>query len=182
MSYISLPNNRHHRQKLFFLKLEIVLFLQLCCLFSPIYFLLRYFCIIHFSFQIDMQCKLKQNLFLERHLSLSVRVCQLNHDVKFPVAEYGFWHPSRPSHWSLDWGEEVCAKVPSSYLWFKLLELYTSFLSDNDFVNKFRTTIRSVSDKYADYACVNPALKWKMIKYISISATFTKEICIFGRK
>ena len=102
MSYISLPNNRHRRQKLFFLKLEIVLFLQLCCLFSPIYFLLRYFCIIHFSFQIDMQCKLKQNLFLERHLSLSVRVCQLNHDVKFPVADYGFWHPSRPSHWSLD--------------------------------------------------------------------------------
>ena len=47
-------------------KLEIILFLQLCYLFSPIYFLLRYFCIIHFSFQIDMQCKLKLNPFLVR--------------------------------------------------------------------------------------------------------------------
>ena len=47
-------------------KLEIVLSLQPCYLFSPIYFLLRYFCIIHFSFQIDMQCKLKLNSFLVR--------------------------------------------------------------------------------------------------------------------
>ena len=47
-------------------KLEIILFLQPCYLFSPIYFLLRYFCIIHFSFQIDMQCKLKLNPFLVR--------------------------------------------------------------------------------------------------------------------
>ena len=47
-------------------KLEIILFLQPCYLFSPIYFLLRYFCIIHFSFQIDMQCKLKLNSFLVR--------------------------------------------------------------------------------------------------------------------
>ena len=31
-----------------------------------IYFLLRYFCIIHFSFQIDMQFTLKLNLFLVR--------------------------------------------------------------------------------------------------------------------
>ena len=47
-------------------KLEIILFLQPCYLFSPIYFLLRYFCIIHFSFQIDMQCELKLNPFLVR--------------------------------------------------------------------------------------------------------------------
>ena len=45
-------------------KLEIILFLQPCYLFSPIYFLLCYFGIIHFSFQIDMQCKLKLNPFL----------------------------------------------------------------------------------------------------------------------
>ena len=61
-------------------------------------------------------------------------------------------------------------------------KLYTSFLSDNDFVNKFRTTMRSVRDKYADYACVNPAFKWKMVKCISTSVTFTKKICIFGQK
>ena len=43
-------------------------------------------------------------------------------------------------------------------------------------------TIRNVSDKYADDACVNPALKWKMVKYISTSVISTKEICIFGQK
>ena len=42
--------------------------------------------------------------------------------------------------------------------------------------------MRSFSDKYADYTCVNPTLKWKMVKYISTSVTFTKEICIFGQK
>ena len=26
---------------------------------------------------------------------------------------------------------------------------------------------------YTNYACVNPNLKWKMVKYISISVTFT---------
>ena len=42
--------------------------------------------------------------------------------------------------------------------------------------------MRSVRDKYADYACVNPAFKWKMVKCISTSVTFTKKICIFGQK
>ena len=80
-------------------------------------------------------------------------------------------------------GEEVLAKVPSSYLWSKLLEtLYLLSLRQWFRNYKFRMTIRSVSDKYADYPWVNPALKWKMVKYISTSVTFTKEICIFGLK
>ena len=36
--------------------------------------------------------------------------------------------------------------------------------------------MRSFSDKYADYTCVNPTLKWKMVKYISTSVTFTKKL------
>ena len=122
-----------------------------------------------------------QMVFSSSPLSLSVRVCQLNQNVKFPIADNGFWHPSRPFCWSLEGRrfEQRYLLLTCGLCYWKL---YTSFLSDNDFANKFRTTIRSVSDKYADDACVNPASKWKMVKYASISVTFTKEICIFGQK
>ena len=58
----------------------------------------------------------------------------------------------------------------------------TLFLLVVQVVIKFRTIIRSVNDKYADDDCINPALKWKMVKYKSTSVTFAKEICIFGQK
>ena len=76
-------------------------------------------------------------------------VCKLNQDVKVIRGRiFGKKNPlltCGPSYW----------------------KLFTSFLSDNVFVNQFRTTIRSVSDKYTDDACVNPALKWKMVNYLT---------------
>ena len=43
-------------------------------------------------------------------------------------------------------------------------KLNTSLLSDNDYVNKIRMTVKDVNDEYSYDASVNPALKWEMIK------------------
>ena len=43
-------------------------------------------------------------------------------------------------------------------------KLNTSFLSDNDYVNKIRTTVEDMNDEYSNDASVNPTLKWEMIK------------------
>ena len=43
-------------------------------------------------------------------------------------------------------------------------KLNTSLLSDNDYVNKIRMTVKNVNGEYSYDASVNPALNWEMIK------------------
>ena len=43
-------------------------------------------------------------------------------------------------------------------------KLNTSFLSDANYVNQIRTTIKRVTDEYVNDDNVNPALMWEMIK------------------
>ena len=43
-------------------------------------------------------------------------------------------------------------------------KLNTSFLSDVDYVNQIRTTIKKVTDEYDNDDNVNPTLMWEMIK------------------
>ena len=43
-------------------------------------------------------------------------------------------------------------------------KLNTSFLSDANYVNQIRTTIKKVTDEYVNDDNVNPALMWEMIK------------------
>ena len=43
-------------------------------------------------------------------------------------------------------------------------KLNTSFLSDANYVNQIRTTIKRVTDEYVNDENVNPALMWEMIK------------------
>ena len=43
-------------------------------------------------------------------------------------------------------------------------KLNTSFLSDANYVNQIRTTIKKVTDKYVNDDSVNPTLMWEMIK------------------
>ena len=43
-------------------------------------------------------------------------------------------------------------------------KLNTSFLSDANYVNQIRTTIKKVTDEYVNDDSVNPTLMWEMIK------------------
>ena len=43
-------------------------------------------------------------------------------------------------------------------------KLNTSFLSDVNYVNQIRTTIKKVTDEYVNDDNVNPTLMWEMIK------------------
>ena len=42
-------------------------------------------------------------------------------------------------------------------------KLNTSFLLDNDYVNKIWMTVKSANDEYSNEGSINPALRWKMI-------------------
>ena len=44
------------------------------------------------------------------------------------------------------------------------MRLNTSFLSDVNYVNQIRTTIKKVTDEYVNDDNVNPTLMWEMIK------------------
>ena len=56
-------------------------------------------------------------------------------------------------------------------------KLNTSLLSDNDYVNRIRMTVKDVNDEYSYDASVNPALKWKANSPFSMLKRKKKQNC-----